>query len=447
MFELLTFSMSICCIQLIGTWLRFLSFKQDMSPDQIRRYFQRVLCLSLLALAAYVCFFQARGIAVQSYKAVMMLGWIPYQLLFLWTVRGRPLEHLFVWSMSALWSFICHNRSNIVLDIFLYEGEETLVLRVHAALYTVWFLLLFPLAKTCFTGLLPAFTLFQSKWVRAYTAILPTVMLLGFVVLIADSTLWHSWEERFARLLLPVAFFISYHLLLKFSRRIYNQQRLEHKAAIMEQEVAYLEEGKKLVEGSRAQAQAQQENLLAMYEELERLIEAREIEKARQLIAAQDLKLSAASITPYTDYPIINAAISIYLRRAEERDLKVKQRVNLPKAMGTDEQELAVLLSNLLENALLAVLRDKKERSQAAGEGSIELTLQHMEGQCVLEIVNTCAAPLRLSADGLPVASQEGHGLGMLSLRNFLRRYDGYADFTQEQGQVTLSMYWEDKKC
>ena len=117
MFELLTFSMSICCIQLIGTWLRFLSFKQDMSPDQIRRYFQRVLCLSLLALAAYVCFFQEKGIAVQSYKAVMMLGWIPYQLLFLWTVRGRPLEHLFVWSMSALWSFICHNWSNIVLAI------------------------------------------------------------------------------------------------------------------------------------------------------------------------------------------------------------------------------------------------------------------------------------------------------------------------------------------
>lgn len=184
-----------------------------------------------------------------------------------------------------------------------------------------------------------------------------------------------------------------------------------------------------------------------MYEELERLIEAREIEAARQLIAAQDLKLSAASITPYTDYPIINAAISIYLRRAEERGLKVKQRVNLPKAMGTDEQELAVLLSNLLENALLAVLRDREERGQAAGEGSIELTLQHMEGQCVLEIVNTCATPLRLSADGLPVASQEGHGLGMLSLRNFLRRYDGYADFTQEQGKVTLSMYWEDKKC
>ena len=447
MFELLTFSMSICCIQLIGAWLRFLSFKQDMAPGRIRSYWLKVFCLSLLTLPAYICLFSAKGIAVQPYKAVLMLGWIPYQLLFLWTVRGRYLEHLFVWSMSALWSFICHNWSNIVLAIFLYEGEETLVLRAHAALYLLWFLLLFPLAKTCFTGLLPAYALFQSKWVRAYTAILPTVMLLGFVVLIADSTLWHSWEERFARLLLPVAFFISYHLLLKFSHRIYNQRRLEQKAVIMEQEVAYLEEGKKLVEGSRAQAQAQQENLLAMYEELERLIEAREIEKARQLIAAQDLKLSAASITPYTDYPIINAAISIYLRRAEERGLKVKQRVNLPKAMGTDEQELAVLLSNLLENALLAVLRDRKERGQAAGEGSIELTLQHMEGQCVLEIVNTCAAPLRLSADGLPASSQEGHGLGMLSLRNFLRRYDGYADFTQEQGKVTLSMYWEDKKC
>ena len=271
-------------------------------------------------------------------------------------------------------------------------------------------------------------------------------MLLGFVVLIADSTLWHSWEERLARLLLPVAFFISYHLLLKSSRRIYEQRRLEQKAAIMAREVANLEEGKKLVEGSRAQAQAQQESLFSMYGELEEFIKAGEIEKARQLIAAQDMKLSAASITPYTDYPIINAAISIYLRKAEEKGLSVKQKVNLPKGMGTDEQELAVLLSNLLENALLAVMRDK-ETGAAAGPGSISLILQHIGEQCVLEIVNTSVAPLHLGKDGLPVTSRQGHGLGMLSLRNFLKRYDGYADFTQEQGQVTLSMYWEDKKC
>ena len=71
----------------------------------------------------------------------------------------------------------------------------------------------------------------------------------------------------------------------------------------------------------------------------------------------------------------------------------------------------------------------------------------HHRQQCVLEIVNTSAAPLRLGDDGLPVTSQKGHGLGMLSLRNFLKRYNGYADFTQEGDKVTLSMYWEDKKC
>ena len=86
-----------------------------------------------------------------------------------------------------------------MLAIFLYEGEETLVLRVHAALYTVWFLLLFPLAKTCFTGLLPAFTLFQSKWVRAYTAILPTVMLLGFALMETRDMLRAAKGEPEAR--------------------------------------------------------------------------------------------------------------------------------------------------------------------------------------------------------------------------------------------------------
>ena len=91
MFALLTFSLSICCIQLIGAWLRFLSFKQDMSPEQIRSYWRKVLCLSLLALPLYACIFHSRGIAVQPYKAVLMLGWLLYQLLFLWAVRGRYL--------------------------------------------------------------------------------------------------------------------------------------------------------------------------------------------------------------------------------------------------------------------------------------------------------------------------------------------------------------------
>ena len=112
--------------------------------------------------------------------------------------------------------------------------------------------------------------------------------------------------------------------------------------------------------------------------------------------------------------------------------------MNLPADMGTDENELAVLLSNLLENALLAARKTG---------GRLALVLQHSGSQCVLELTNTAPLPLELGQDGLPRTSRRGHGLGMLSLRNFLSKYEGYADFSQARGEVTLSMYWEDKPC
>ena len=294
------------------------------------------------------------------------------------------------------------------------------------------------LGRRCFLSLLPAFGFFKGRLVRLYTAWLPFFILLGFLVLIADSRLWHSPEERLSRLLLPVGFVLAYHWLLKAARRLYEQQRLEQQAAIMAQEAAYLEESKRLSESTRLATRSQRENLLATYEELARLIGEDRIEEARRLIARQDEKLSAASLTPYTNYPIINAALSIYLRRAEEAGLQVSQKVNLPADMGTDENELAVLLSNLLENALLAARKTG---------GRLALVLQHSGSQCVLELTNTAPLPLELGQDGLPRTRRRGHGLGMLSLRNFLSKYEGYADFSQARGEVTLSMYWEDKPC
>lgn len=440
MADILLIAFAICCIQLEGTYMRFLAFSDKMLPLDIRRLWLRLALTALGMFLLYVYIFSRAGIAAAPYKGVLFLGWVPYQLMLLYAVRGRWLEHAFVFGMYALWCFILHNLSNIFLALFLMGREDDFVLEIHALLFSLWFLLVLPLSKACFASLLPAFGFFRNRWVRLYTALLPFIMLLGFILLIVDSTLWHTWEERLARLLLPIAFFLAYHYVLKGARRIYAQRRLEQRGAMMEAEAAYLAEGKELSQKSLREAREQQENLLATYRELRRLIQAGRVAEARALIARQDKKLSASSVTPYTNYPIVNAAISIYLKRAEERGIKVRQRVNLPKKMYTDENELAVLLSNLLENALLACLKEP-------GEKSIGLILQHRGGECVLELTNSCTAPLGLGEDGLPQTNREGHGLGMLSLRNFLEKYDAYADFSQAKGIVTLSMYWEDKPC
>lgn len=438
MFEVFLVSIAISCIQLEGTYIRFLAFYQDMSYKDIQKLWERLIPIGFAMMMIYMGLFYTFGIKAAPYKGALMLGWIPYQILLMAHLRGRWLEHLFVLSMSVLWSFILHNFSNIVVAIFMTELHDSFVIVVHALLFSLWFLVTLPLSRSCFTNLLPAFAFLRSRGLKIYTALLPFFMVAGFLLMIADSQLWHTWEERLSRLLLPIAFFLCYHYLLKGARRVYSQRRLEHNSSLMEQEASYLEEGRRMAESSLRETRAQKQELLATYRELRQLIEADKLQEAQALIARQDEKLSASAITPYTEFPIINAAISIYLKRAAENGVRVKQKVNLPKRMSTNENELAVLLSNLLENALLACLKEN-------GQREISLILQYRDEQCVLEITNTSSAPLRFAEDGLPMSSREGHGLGMMSLRNFLAKYDGYADFSQKQGIVKLAMYWEDK--
>ncbi|MBE8951074.1 MAG: GHKL domain-containing protein [Quinella sp. 3Q1] len=65
-------------------------------------------------------------------------------------------------------------------------------------------------------------------------------------------------------------------------------------------------------------------------------------------------------------------------------DIKVRTKINLPEKLSTDESDLALLLSNLLENTINACTKQK------SGEKIISVTIQSIERQCVLEIINSC---------------------------------------------------------
>ena len=209
---------------------------------------------------------------------------------------------------------------------------------------------------------------------------------------------------------------------------------------IMQREISYLEEYRQLMQDHKAQAERMQDNLLAVYERLQALLNRGDVTAAKAFIESQEQLLGTVSIRAYCRSPIVNAAISLYLRRADEQGIAVRQKVNLPKELATDENDLAVLLSNLLENAIQACA--------GCPRPELSLILQHNGRQCVLEIVNTCTRKLQLTEEGLPETKhkQAGHGIGTLSLKNFLLKYDGYVDFSQENGQVRLFIYWEGGK-
>ena len=140
----------------------------------------------------------------------------------------------------------------------------------------------------------------------------------------------------------------------------------------------------------------------------------------------------------FCDAPLVNAAISIHFRRAEEIGIKIRHKIDLPAQFATDESDLAVLLSNLLENAINASKRQPFDARE------LSLIIRHDGSQYVLEISNRYDFPIKIGDNGLPYTAAIGHGFGMASLELFAKKYDAFINFEHEKNFARLSLYWRD---
>ncbi|MBO6247012.1 MAG: GHKL domain-containing protein [Anaerovibrio sp.] len=172
-----------------------------------------------------------------------------------------------------------------------------------------------------------------------------------------------------------------------------------------------------MLEKNKTMIKRFRQSFLASYDRLLNMIDAQRGDEIKAFLEKQEQKLPSAVILSYSDSPIINTAISIYNSRTKKLGIKFIPKINLPANFNTDENDFSILLSNLLENALQACIKEQKK-----GYNNLEISLkiQHNGQQCVISITNPCSTPIDLDEEGLPRATRKGHGIGMVSLKMFL---------------------------
>ena len=92
----------------------------------------------------------------------------------------------------------------------------------------------------------------------------------------------------------------------------------------------------------------------------------------------------------------------------------------------------------MLENAINASLEQPMQKRK------IDITIEHIENQCALEVKNLYDFEIKFDEYGLPTTNRKSHGIGMISLKNFVEKYQAQLDFSQENGEVKVMIYWED---
>jgi sensor histidine kinase regulating citrate/malate metabolism len=223
-------------------------------------------------------------------------------------------------------------------------------------------------------------------------------------------------------------------------RRTEEQDRKENSYLMMSQRMKALEDYTRLTWERQEEIMRIRHDLRHYNRLLLSLIESGETKKAADLIIAEEGEILATSLPTYCQNPIINAALGVYFQRAEEQGIPVTHSVKLPPKLVMEERDLAILLSNVLENAIIANMR------QPADRRGLNVSLQYHGPQYILSVENRCDTLLILGKDGLPVTEKKGHGLGMASLKDFCRKYGAETDFRQQDGWVRVLMYWAEEE-
>jgi signal transduction histidine kinase len=160
---------------------------------------------------------------------------------------------------------------------------------------------------------------------------------------------------------------------------------------------------------------------------LMKLLEDNRTEKAMTLLKEKGRRVETGK-RYFCSNATVNAAIAYYAALAHKKGIVLKARLDIPENLPVNELELAIVVANLLENAIQA------SAQIADMEKRIINFIFVSQPQIVFEIENPCPEEVPLDAEGYPTTEEEGHGLGTRSVVIFVDKYQGQLLYSQKNG-------------
>lgn len=105
----------------------------------------------------------------------------------------------------------------------------------------------------------------------------------------------------------------------------------------------------------------------------------------------------------------------------------------IPSGLSVNELELAIVISNLLENAI----NDCRKLPET--ERYVKLTAKY-KNQLLLEIENSCDRKVIFDEDGYPFFREEDHGIGTRSVVAFVNKTDSEICYLTDETRFRVRM-------
>ena len=141
-------------------------------------------------------------------------------------------------------------------------------------------------------------------------------------------------------------------------------------------------------------------------------------------------------ITPihYCDNHTVNLILSSFVVKAKKVNVNLSFDISLPEELKYSDTELCTLLSNGLENAIIATAQVKDQCLR-----TIRVNCKTHKNNLLIFLENYFSGEVIIE-NGLPKSLHKGHGFGVKSIAMIVKKNNGYYSFTAINGIFTLKI-------
>ncbi len=125
----------------------------------------------------------------------------------------------------------------------------------------------------------------------------------------------------------------------------------------------------------------------------------------------------------------LDAVASHYIELAEKQKTKIYWNIKISDDMPFKLSDICAMLGNLLENSLHATAQLPEDKREIRIAMAIRL-----DSVLIISISNPYNGVIKIDKEGLPMSKGDGHGIGLRSVTNTVKRYNGSISIDTNNG-------------
>lgn len=250
-------------------------------------------------------------------------------------------------------------------------------------------------------------------------------------------TLYEYPKNILVTIFLMITMLVSYVVVLRYLDSETKQVEEYWKNVMFESYIKGLENQNYLVEQSEQNLKILRHDMRHYSMMISSLLDQGEYEEIKNIAGHISAVVNDNKVHRYCDNLIINTVLMKMAMQAQSLHIALHLNVLIPKQIPVNEYEFAMVLANLLENALSGVKNVAPERKYV--DVKIHCTPEHL----LVDMENECESEVRFdSITGLPKSERgANHGLGMQSVQAFSDKLGGSIDCSCENNRFRIILF------